>query len=95
MEVMPARALLTHTALAQKHIPARVGMLPEGTLAVVGPLRTRFIFVFLPKGSIPRFIPMPATTRRARKADGITMALSMLGLVRILDIIRSWWVGNL
>ena len=78
---MPARGLLTPTALERRHILVQVETLPEGTLTAArssmsGPVG-RHIFVFTRKGSMAESIMM-------------TMDLSMFGLVSFSDIIYLW-----
>ena len=92
-EVMLAQGLRMHTALAQNHIPAQVGMLQEGPSVVANPTisgraRTHFILVSFPGGNTAPLIPMPANTPQRTKMKGLTVAWSMWRLVRTSDSIH-------
>ena len=63
-EAMPARGMLMLMAPTQKHIPVRVGTLPEGMLVVVSPTWAPFILAVFPEGNTPQLISMPASTPR-------------------------------
>jgi len=74
---MPARDLLMHMALEQKHILVQVGMLPEETFTVVHPsmsgqVRRRPIFVFSLGGSIARLVLLLANIPQTKMTRDVT-----------------------
>jgi hypothetical protein len=100
----PARDLLMHTAMEQKHIPVRVEMPQEGTLTVVlplapGPVKRRFILVFFRGGNMTRIILVLVNIPKVKRSTTTTIKLSKSGLVCFLDIIqrhcvRTSYTGN-